>query len=271
MAAAAPKKEEPQDQKEAPQGFALQSKPAWLTFVGRPDSGKSHAMRHIIQEHMRSSDPFHFGVVFVKTKFNGEWSKNKYNEDQDSPDFIDDKYVNPGFAKGETFTVEKLHAYIQRLERYTDDTGKKHPKNFVVLDDLQGLRNANDPLMQSVVASYRHTNSHFFISAQYLNVGTSTGEREVSVYNFLFCSDGHRSVKSWYEWFGQKCESFEEFKKLLEDVTDSDKHHVLLFLAGKNTKRESYFQWKAGEVDPNFKVLFPHDKKRLEAKEKQGV
>jgi hypothetical protein len=244
--------------------FNLPTKPTWMTFCGKPGMGKSHAMRFIIQETMRSDDPFYFGVVFVKTKFNGEWSKNKNDTDPDAIDFIDEKYVNPQYAVGDVFTVERLHAYIQRLEQYQGKTGKKHPKNFVVMDDLQGQRDVYNPLMESIVASYRHTNTHFFVSTQYLNKGTSTSEREVSVYNFLYQSESDRNLKSWFEWFGQKCDSQDDFKALLDSVADTEKHDVLLHIGGKKTKRETFLKWRAGLVDPKFKVIFPGDKAKAQ-------
>lgn len=233
----------------------LPSEPTWMSFLGRPKMGKSYAMRYTIQQIMRSDDPFHFGVVFVKTKFNGEWSGES--------NFIDDKYVI------DNFSVELLNAYMQGLEKWSKDHGnKKHKKNFVILDDLQGLRDPNHPLMNAIVATYRHTNTTFMISAQYLNKGTSTSEREVSEYNFMFNVAQERSMKSWHACFGTMCDSYDEFVDLLKSVTaDAKQHNTLLFIQGADSKEKSYFKWKAGELDPNFKVIFPSDKKRQQEKQ----
>ncbi len=261
MAAAAAKKDEPKDEQKGKTvvGMTLPTKPTFMIFCGRPDSGKSYAIRSIIQEQQLSDDPYHFGLVYVKTKFNGEWS-GKDN-------FIDDKYVL------DEYSDEKMDAYMKRLEKWSKEhDNQKHPRNFIVLDDLQGLRDPNSPLMKAIVATYRHTSTSIFLSAQYLNTGTSTIERESSVYTFMFNTGSERSMKSWYQYFGQNCDSYDEFVDLLKSVTgDSSKHMALLYVQGQDTKQQSYFAWKAKEVDPDFKVEFPHDKKARENKEKQGV
>lgn len=226
-------------------GFNLPKEAVWMTFCGRQRSGKSYAIRHIIQETMKSDDPYEFGIVFVKTKFNGDYN------------YIDDKYVR------DDFTVQALHRHIKNMEDWTKThNNQMQGKNFIILDDLQGLRDPNDPLMKSIVSTFRHTNTHFFISAQYLNVGTSTSERECSNYAFMFNTGSQRTMKSWYQYFGQVCDSEKEFIAVLKDVTsDAENHEALLFVQGAPTKRESYFSWKAGENDDDFKVVFARDRK----------
>lgn len=224
--------------------FRLPKEACFMIFCGRPRSGKSYAIRSIIQQIQQSDNPFHFGVVFTTTKFNTDY------------DFLDQKYVR------DKFELSHLQDYIKGMEDWREkNNGKLNSLNFVILDDLQGARDPNHPDMKAIVATYRHTNTTFIITAQYLNTGTSTGEREASVHTFLFNTGSKRSMTNWYSYFGQLCDNEEEFIKKLKEVTGrASDHRALLCISGRPTKHESYLAWKADPVDEDFKIVFPRDR-----------
>lgn len=233
-----------------PVGFTLPTEASLLVFVGKQRSGKSYAIKSLMSQYQKSQ-PFEFGVVFTRTKFNHAY------------DYVSDKRVY------EDFSVEKLMKYIEGL-RTINERKKKEKKvmgpNFIIFDDLMGVIDWYDKRLINWIGTFRHTNTTIFLAIQYLAQGTSTVVRECTNAAFMFNTSNLDSQKHLYIFYGQQMpgtkvvDKFEIFQKTMKAITESeneeDDHQCLLFQANKKTPEKSYCAWKADPVADDFKMKF---------------
>jgi hypothetical protein len=231
--------------------FILPKEPALMVLCGKQRSGKSYAIKSLMQDFQSNEDTkFKYGIVFVKTKFNHAY------------DYIPDKMVK------EDFETDKLMKWIDGLRNRQKSLppGEKLPRNFVILDDLMGVANFYDKPMISWISTFRHTNTWVFLTCQYLAQGTSTVVRECTDLAFIFNTSNLDSQKKLYIFYGQQMpgdtvkEKFNMFQKVLKDVTQSEeedtKHQCLLFVGNQTSAERSYLAWKADPVEDDFKMKF---------------
>lgn len=238
-----------------PVEFVLPNEPSIMVFIGKQRSGKSYAIRSLMRD-FQEHQPFSFGITYCKTKFN-------HGYDYMPPESVKDK-----------FSIEALMSWVNKLregaEKYAAQ-GKKFPRNYIILDDLVGAIKWYDGNMDNWVSTFRHTNKWVFITAQYLARGSSTTLRECTDYAFIFNTSNEESMKVCSTYYGQRMpgndtsQRLECFMKTLNDVTEAQDHHCLLFMSRPDRKlapgerflsRDYYVSWKASPVDDDFKVVF---------------
>lgn len=170
--------------------------PSINIFVGRPRSGKSYAIRYLLT-YLSSRNEFNYGLVFTNTSFNKDY------------DYIPDKYKYTGFNRN----------IIARLMKYQSQN--RHLRCFVVLDDLLGSISPNDPLLTSLISTYRHYNITIFITAQYLKK-LSTVFRECCSYWYIFNTVNENSVKALKEdvFTDARFDKTSDLKKFIQQHTN---------------------------------------------------
>ena len=201
------------------------STPQICVFLGKPKRGKSWALRHTILKHSVDKPKiFKYGIVFTRTKFNGDY------------DWLPDDYVYPDYDP-------------MILQQYLDGLKELDPKDiepsFIIFDDIQGVLNSNDPVLTSLNACHRHFKISIFYCFQYIyGRGSTPVLRECTTYAFLFNSKGKRTLEALYENFGQLFDSFDEFKEYYLACT-KEPYTAMLYIQDIDSKEDNYFQYKA--------------------------
>ena len=228
-------------------GLILPRDPNILLFIGKPKSGKSHAIKSIMYNYAKMKH-FKFGYVFVSTKYNHEY------------DYLPDKWV------GDKYSDKNLEKYIKYLENMMSQVGSM-PPNFLILDDLLGRINFYSPEVVHFLSTFRHTKTTVFLTSQYLGArGSSTALREYANYVFIWRSTSGASVNLLYSSFGQfsnanqrkQFENINDFVKLLLEATDLDKEEAkyrCLLLINTVGSLPSFHFWKAIPAPEGFKIV----------------
>lgn len=206
--------------------------PSCILLCGKPRSGKSACIKFLLLKHsldnFKGAANFEFGLVFTRTKFNGDYN------------FLPDSYVIEGYDE------EVLMKYLQGLENEIAN-GKKIPPNFIVFDDLIALLNKNNPFLLNFFGTHRHTNTHIFLATQHLKTGASTTLREVCSAAVIFNSKTYNTTQSLYENFGGLHKDVNSFRRNLQEVT-SEKHSAMLYLQEEDNIAKNYLKFKCPDV-----------------------
>ena len=198
--------------------------PQICVFLGKPKMGKSWALRHQILKQTVDNKTFKYGIVFTKTKFNGQY------------DYLPDDYVY------DSYDPEILQRYLDGLKELNED--EKQP-SFVIFDDIQGLLSSQDPTLTQLVSNHRHFKITVFFCFQYIYGRASTPVlRECTTMAFLFNSKGKRTLEALFESFGQLFNNFKEFKEYFL-VCTKEKYTAMLYIQDVDNIDENYLQYKA--------------------------
>ena len=200
------------------------STPQICVFLGKPKKGKSWALKSILLKQTVDEKNFKYGIVFTRTKFNGDY------------DWLPDDYV-----------YDDYDPLI--LQKYLDGLKKLDPKDlqpsFIIMDDIQGVLSGLDPVLTSLNACHRHYKINIFYCFQYIyGRGSTPVLRECTTMAFLFNSKGKRTLEALYENFGQLFENFKEFKEYYLECTKK-KYHAMLYIQDIENKEENYLQYLA--------------------------
>ena len=207
--------------------------PQVVTCIGKPKRGKSWAVRWLILKNTVDQKNFHYGIVFTRT--------GKFSQDYK---YIPDKYVF------EDYNPEILQAYLDGIK-----SEKKIVPSFIIFDDIQGLLNANDPVLTSLIACHRHYKISLFFCFQYIYGRASTPLlRECTSIAILFNSKGDRTLRALYENFGQLFDSYAEFKDHFLSLT-SEKYAAMLYLQDIDNIEDNYLYFKAPTNMDQFKNI----------------
>jgi len=199
------------------------NKPFFLIIAGKPGSGKSHLIKFImmINHPNYSNDPFEYGIVFTKTKFNGNYD-----------DYIPDKLVHCMYN-------EQILANLLKMQA---DTQGAH-RAFLILDDCLEERAFRSQLFTDLCTQFRHYNISFILSTQYIYKVPPT-LRECSTGAIMFRQTTDASMdalwRSFGQWFG-KCQDFKQY--LLENTGD----HKFIFFQPETSHEET--------IDEVYKVM----------------
>lgn len=159
-----------------------------FVLVGKSGRGKSYFIRYLLTERV-VNDGWEFGLVFCKTKFNGDY------------DFLPDDKVFQGYNE------EILEKYVENLQAIKKKKGKV-PPNFIIFDDLVGVLNNQTDFFNNFISVHRHTNTNILIAVQYLagRKAISPIMREQTSYAIMFQSRTKRTLEKLYEsairWLG---------------------------------------------------------------------
>ena len=198
--------------------------PQICVFLGKPKQGKSWALRHTILKNTIDNKVFKYGIVFTRTKFNGQY------------DYLPDDYVY------EDYDPEILQRYLDGLKQMDQ---KEIEPSFVIFDDIQGLLSNTDPSLTQLVSNHRHFKISVFFCFQYIyGRGSTPVLRECTTLAFLFNSKGKRTLEALYENFGQLFDDFKSFKEYYLLCT-KEKHTAMLYIQDVDNIDENYLQYKA--------------------------
>ena len=218
----------------------LPRKPQIMCFIGKPESGKSHLIKSMLYDYAKHKY-FKFGVTFVRTKFNHDY------------DYLPDRYVS------EDFDIDKLKKHINKLRDWRKKNNKKVPPNFVIFDDLLGQIDWYDQWMTNWVASFRHTSTSIFITAQYLQskggISTVRVLRECTNLAFIFNTKFKNSLKGLFEAYGQLFDNYDDFVRHFQKIT-RQKHHCLIYKADEEDISYNYLDFIAPKDIPEYQLKY---------------
>ena len=198
--------------------------PQICVFLGKPKQGKSYACSWLIKRECLDKKTFKYGLVFTKTKFNGEF------------DYLPDEYVY------EDYRPEILQQYLDGLKQMDP---KDIQPSFIIFNDIQGVLSNSDASLTQLVSNHRHFKISCFFLFQYLYGRASTPVlRECTTLAFLFNSKGKRTLEGLYENFGQLFDDFKSFKDYYLECT-KPKHTAMLYIQDVDNIEENYLQFKA--------------------------
>ena len=198
--------------------------PQISVFLGKPKKGKSWALRWAVLKNTLDNKIFKYGIVFTRTKFNGDYN------------WLPDEYVY------EDYDPMILQQYLDGLKKLPED---QLEPSFIIFDDIQGVLNGNDKVLTSLNACHRHFKISIFYCFQYIyGHGSTPVLRECTTMAFLFNSKGKRTLEALYENFGQLFDSFNEFKEYYLECT-KDKYTAMLYIQDIDNKEDNYFQFTA--------------------------
>lgn len=196
--------------------------PQVTVCVGKPKRGKSYAVRWMILKNTIDKKIFKYGIVFTKTKFNGDFN------------YIPDEYVY------ENYDPEILEQYLDGIKQQ-----QKIQPSFIIFDDIQGVIEANDPVLTSLIACHRHYKISIFFCFQYIyGRGSTPVLRECTTNAILFNSKGDRTLRALYENFGQLFDSYNDFKEYFLKCT-SEPYTAMLYIQDLDHIEDNYLQFKA--------------------------
>ena len=200
------------------------SNPQICVFLGKPKMGKSWALRWTILKNTIDQKNFRQGIVFTRTKFNGQY------------DYLPEEYVYEDYNK------QILQQYLDGLKELDPDDIEP---SFVIFDDIQGLLSYSDNTLTQLVSNHRHFKISVFFCFQYIyGRGSTPVLRECTTMAFLFNSKGKRTLEALFENFGQLFDDFKSFKEYYLACTE-EKHTAMLFIQDIDNIDENYLQFKA--------------------------
>lgn len=162
--------------------------PSLLLINSPQGGGKSHLIRYIMYQNRKRFD---YGVVFSNTLF-----------EDDSFDYIDDKYVHPEYNPD---VVTKL----------MEIQSKNQAKNaFCVFDDCIDAAQFKCPKLKQLCTQLRHYRITVIFATQYANLLPSW-MRTNAMGVVIFRTDSESNLMALRKEYGQLFDSFNEFKNYI--------------------------------------------------------
>lgn len=210
--------------------FIDYSKPALILVNGKQGSGKSYLLKYMMREISLSEFPFAYGIVFSNTLWDGGF------------DYIPKKYQ---FEEWD----EEILKNLMEIQRKN-----KHKRAFVIFDDcLFDPGQFTNPTIKKLCTQLRHYNITAFLLTQYCHL-LPPYIRSNAMYSLIFdIGQGRRELESVYDSYGQKFDSYREWKRFYYDNTGE--HKFILF----NKHVGKFIIYKAPEHIPGF--MIEYDKK----------
>lgn len=212
--------------------------PSLSIICASQGSGKSHLIRYLMYKLRKK---FSYGLVFTNTFF-----------DDDAYDFIPSKYVHPEYDE---VALQKLMDIQAKL---VDEGIEKNA--FVIFDDcLDDPNEFKSLVLKRLTTQLRHYRITVIFSTQYCN-SLPSRMRTNAMSCFMFQTDTEVSLKALFNSYGQKFDSFNDFRKFLMKNTGDFKFIYYNKLeTGKIT--DSYQVMKCPDIIPKFKLSFNKSKK----------
>jgi len=205
--------------------------PFFLIIAGKPESGKSYLIKYLmmLNNPQYSGDPFQYGIVFTKTKFNGGY------------DYLPQKFVHSIYRE----------EVLRNLLRIQSETQAQY-RCFVIFDDCLEAFNSN--LFTDLSTQYRHYNISLIVSTQYIYKVPPTF-RECASAAAIFRQTTERSIRALYDSFGQWFKDYGDFCEYL--LENTGEHKFIMFDAkSAGDKSSAYKIMKSPSNLPNFEYIF---------------
>jgi Poxvirus A32 protein len=223
--------------------FVPPDKPSIYLLVGKPRSGKSHTIKHLLYKYFKKGY-FKFGLVVSPTSFTGSY------------DYLPEKCL------WKKFDEEKFKQYLQSIDQVQtlakNGKGKPVDPSFLIFDDCLGMINWQSEVLQNFIACFRHYNITCFISAQYLkgSHASSTLLRSCLTYCFAFYSADKNSIEALYQMCGQSTGmKYPEFCQFFLGIVDQE-YHCLLYVNEGRDNRKKYLDFVCDKENPKFTIKF---------------
>ncbi len=196
-------------------------------------SGKSHLIRYLMYENRKKFD---YGIVFTNTFF-----------DDDAYDFFPAKFVHPEYDEN---ILQKLMDIQAKLIE------KGIIKEVIVIFDdcIDDPNQFTSKALKRLCTQLRHYHITVIFSTQYCNA-IPPRMRTNSMGCFIFKTDTEVSLKALFESYGQKFETYKQFKKYLMDAT-GDYKFVYYDKSKSGEIGDMYQVMKCPEKIPKFKLVF---------------
>lgn len=216
--------------------FHFKTTPQICVCIGKPKRGKTYTTFWMILKH--TVDPrskiFKYGIVFSQTA--------NFNHDYD---YIPEKYIYEGY------NPEILQQYLDGIKK------QKHIQpSFIIFDDIQGLLNSQDPVLNSLIACHRHYKISLFFNFQAITGHHASFPllRDCATIAIVFNAKGERTLRALYENFGQLFDDFQSFKKYFLDLT-SEQFVAMLYLQDVDNIEDNYLYFKCPPNMNKFKDI----------------
>lgn len=216
----------------------LTKKPVISLMIGRPNSGKTQALRFLMYN-LAIRGHYRYGIAFSPTAhISGDLSHL------------------PKRVVIRRYSEEYLERYVTAISDWAESTGKKPPNSFIILDDCLGAINWYSPFISNLLSVHRHLGLSIFVCSQYTaGFGSSPLLRECLSVAFLWPTNYAKSLKHFYDLCGSICKDRDEFERLFHQVTSSEPHTALLYLNGHDTPEKCYYHFRAS-IAPAFQIKF---------------
>lgn len=208
--------------------------PNMFLFAGKVKSGKSFALRYMVQEIIKQKK-FKFGWVFCKTAFNGSYDWMKPN-------------VTTGYSE------RVLMKYMGLLKRKREEVGRDMPPNFIIFDDLIGELNPNNQIFNNLITTFRHYNTSIFLATQFIkgNITKPTFREQVR-YVFCWPNGGVTNDKNLFDSFASSffdnARQLKIYFKAITDDQETKKHFAMLIDTSAHHIRQGIKRFQAGKID----------------------
>ena len=230
--------------------------PNIFLFAGKIKSGKSYALRYIVQESIKQGK-FKWGWIFCKTAWNGSYM-----------------WADPCVTNGYSEAV--LGRYMARLMKMREEKGRDMPPNFIIFDDLIAELNPNSKYFNQLITTCRHYNTSIFLATQYIKGNiTKPVFREQVRYVFSWPNGGLQNDKNLYESF---CSSFfdnvKQMRSYFNAITDdqnTNKHFAMLIDTSARSIREGIKRFQAGKIMDNPGALWATKKPEVDEKDREDL
>lgn len=208
--------------------------PNMFLFAGKVKSGKSYALRYVVQEIIKQKK-FKFGWVFCKTAFNGSYD-----------------WMKPNVTTGYSERVLMKHMGILRRKR--EEVGRNMPPNFIIFDDLIGELNPNNQIFNNLITTFRHYNTSIFLATQFIkgNITKPTFREQVR-YVFCWPNGGVTNDKNLFDSFASSffdnARQLKIYFKAITDDQETKKHFAMLIDTSAHHIRQGIKRFQAGKID----------------------
>ncbi len=206
--------------------------PSLIILNGSQGSGKSHVIRYILYTLRKR---FAYGLVFTNTFFDG-----------DAFDYIPKKYVHPQYDEE---VLEKLMDIQQKLVEQD-----KIKEAFVIFDDcMDDPDEFKSSVLKRLTTQLRHYHITVIFSTQYVNQ-LPARMRTNAMAIIIFQTDTEISLKALYQSYGQKFDSFQDFKTYLMDNIGN--YNFVYYKKNELNPKKLYTVMKAPKNIPTFKIKY---------------
>ena len=200
--------------------------PQIVVCIGKPNKGKSNTVKYFILKNSVDKKHFKYGLVFSKTA--------NFNHDYDYlPNYIYEGYQ-----------PEILQQYLEGIKKQNNIQ-----PSFIIFDDIQGLINSQDPILNSLIACHRHYKISLFFCFQAISGHHASFPllRECCTMSVMYNSKGTKTLKALYDNFGQLFENYNDFKDHFLQLT-SEPFVAMLFQQDIDELTENYKYFKSPDM-----------------------
>ena len=204
------------------------SVPGCCLIIGQQGSGKSYLLKYFIY---KNRSILKYGIVFSHTAFN-----------EGNLDYLPKKYIYSDYQPDKAYNLMKIQESLPKEKRHLA---------FIILDDCVYDKWTTCKYFKRMITQLRHYNILVIICAQYANK-IPPDIRENCFQACLFNLSTKNSIEAAYESYGQKFESYTDFKNFLLENT-KDRNFIFY---NKLDNEKPYKISKAPPKIPRFRLKY---------------